>query len=146
MEAHELMTPNPKTCAPDHDLGCTLRIMKEENCGIVPVTEGNGDSRVVGVATDRDIALHLGARDARPSDVRVREVMITPIVSVSPRDDIADVARKMEDAQVRRVLVTENERLLGVISTADLARESARSGKARTEREIGRVMEKVSEP
>jgi CBS domain-containing protein len=52
----------------------------------------------------------------------------------------------MEDAQVRRVLVTENERLLGVISTADLARESARSGKARTEREIGRVMEKVSEP
>ena len=146
MVARELMTQNPKTCAPDHDLACSIRIMKEENCGIVPVTEGNGESRVVGVVTDRDIALHLGSQNAKPSDVRVRDVMSTDIISVSPEDDIKEVTRKMEDAQVRRVLVVEGGTLRGVISTADLARESARSGKARMEKEVGRVMERVSEP
>jgi CBS domain-containing protein len=146
MRAKELMTPNPKTCAPDHDLLCALRIMKEEDCGIVPVIEGNGDARVVGVVTDRDIALFLGFKDARPSEVRVREVMSKNVVSVMPEDDLRDVTRKMEEAQVRRVLVVENGRLRGVISTADIARASSRSGKERLEKEVGRVMEKLSEP
>jgi CBS domain-containing protein len=146
MKAKELMTPNPKTCAPDHDLLCALRIMKEEDCGIVPVIEGNGDARVVGVVTDRDIALFLGFKDARPSEVRIREVMSTKVVSASPEDDLRDVTRKMEEAQVRRVLVVENGHLRGVISTADIARASSRSGKDRLEKEVGRVMEKVSEP
>jgi CBS domain-containing protein len=146
MKARDLMTPNPKTCAPDHDLLCALRIMKEEDCGIVPVTEGNGDGRIVGVATDRDIALFLGSKDRKPSEVRIREVMSTNVVSTSPEDDLRDVTGKMEEAQVRRVLVVEDGRLRGVISTADLARASTRSKKDRLEKEVGRVMEKVSEP
>jgi CBS domain-containing protein len=146
MEARDLMTPNPRTCAPDHDLGCSIRIMREEDCGIVPVVEGNGESRVVGVVTDRDIALHLGAQNARPSEVRVREVMTTDVVSVEPNADEREVTRRMEEGQVRRVLVCEGGSLRGVIATADLARESAKSGRARKEREVGRVMEKVSEP
>ena len=56
MKAKDLMTKNPKTCEPGHDLLCALRIMKDEDTGIVPVTEGNGQARVVGVVTDRDIA------------------------------------------------------------------------------------------
>lgn len=146
MKARDLMTPNPKTCAPDHDLLCSIRIMKEEDCGIVPVTEGNGEGRVVGVVTDRDIALYLGSKDRKPSEVRIREVMSTNVVSTSPEDDLQDVTRKMEEAQVRRVLVVEDGRLRGVISTADLARASTRSKKDRLEKEVGRVMEKVSEP
>ena len=146
MKAKDLMTPNPKTCAPNHDLLCALRIMKEEDCGIVPIIEGNGDARVVGVVTDRDIALFLGFKDAKPSEVRIREVMSTDVVSASPEDDLGDVTRKMEEAQVRRVLVVENGRLRGVISTADVARASSRSGKENLEKEVGRVMEKVSEP
>src|SRR5262249_40632411 len=127
-------------------LACSIRIMRAENCGIVPVIEGNGESRVVGVVTDRDIALHLGDKDARPSEVCVRDVMTTDVVRVAPEDDESVVTRKMEQAQVRRVLVCEGDSLRGVIATADLARESARSGKARTERDVGRVMEKVSQP
>lgn len=146
MKAKDLMTPNPKTCAPDHDLLCALRIMKQEDCGIVPVTEGNGDGRVVGVVTDRDIALFLGSQDTRPSDARIRDVMSTDVISTSPEADLQDVTSKMEDSQVRRVLVVEDGRLRGVISTADLARASTRSKKDRLEKEVGRVMEKVSEP
>lgn len=122
MKARELMTKDPRCCEPDHDLRCALRVMKEEDCGIVPVTRGNGAARVVGVVTDRDIALHLGAVNKRPSDVRVEEVMTTDLVSCAPEDDEREVSRKMQNARVRRVVVVEGDRLAGVIATADLAR------------------------
>jgi len=139
MQASDLMTKNPRTCGANDSLRDALAIMKQEDVGIVPVTEGNGENRVVGVITDRDAALRLGERDQRPSEVRVSEVMSTGIVDVRPADDVDDVARKMQDAQVRRILVTDGGRLLGVISTADLAREA----KAK---QTGKVIEKISEP
>ncbi|MBC8646983.1 MAG: CBS domain-containing protein [Thermoanaerobaculia bacterium] len=145
MKARDLMTPNPKTCAPDHELTCAIRIMKEEDVGIVPITEGNGDARVVGVVTDRDVALHLGDRDKKPSEVRVSDVMTRRVVAVEPNADVSDVSRKMQEAQVRRVLVVENGTLSGVIATADLARASSSSSRDRVGEEVERVMEKVSE-
>ena len=144
MKASELMTRNPKTCEPDHDLKCAIEIMKAEDTGIVPVTEGNGEARVVGVATDRDIALVLGDRDARPSEVKVGDLMNREVVSVPPEADVAEVSRKMQKAQVRRVLVVDGGRLVGIISTADLARASARKEGVLGE-EVESVIEKVSE-
>lgn len=145
MKAREVMTPNPTTCKPTDDLRSVLRIMKSEDCGMVPITEGNGGNRVVGVVTDRDIALHLGVNDSRPSEVRVSDVMTTDLVSVSPDADIKEVSGKMQEAQVRRVLVTEGTRLVGVISTADLARASAHSRRDEMGEEVEKVMERVSE-
>lgn len=144
MKASDLMTKSPKTCEPSHDLKCTIEIMKSEDTGIVPVTEGNGETRVVGVATDRDIALILGERDARPSEVKVADLMNSDVVSVPPDADIAEVSRKMQKAQVRRVLVVDGRRLVGIISTADLARASARKEGVLGE-EVESVIEKVSE-
>jgi len=144
MKARDLMTREPRNCEPDHDLRCALRIMKDEDCGIVPVTRGNGEARVVGVITDRDIALHLGRVDSKPSSVRVQDVMKTDIVSCSPGDHAHDVSRRMQQAQVRRVLVVDGGRLVGVISTADLARAIG-SGSGVGE-EVKRVMVEVSQP
>lgn len=139
MKAKDLMTRNPKTVAADQSIVDVVKIMQEEDCGLVPIIEGNGQGRVAGVVTDRDIALYLGESDEKPSNVRVREVMTTKIVEAAPDDDVADVSRKMEDAQVRRILVCEGGKLVGVIATADLAREV-------TKKEVGRVIEKISEP
>jgi CBS domain-containing protein len=122
MRASALMTSEPATCQPQDDLHCVVRIMKIENCGIVPVTKGNGETRVVGVVTDRDIALHLGTTDAKASTVRVEEVMSTSLVSCASDTDAHEVSRRMQAAQVRRLLVLEGRHLVGVISTADLAR------------------------
>jgi CBS domain-containing protein len=144
MKASELMTRDPRTCEPNHDLSCAIRIMKEEDTGIVPVTEGNGEARVVGVVTDRDIALTLGERDARPSDVKVGDVMSTNVVSISPDAEAQDVSHRMQQAQVRRVLVVEDGRLVGIISMADLARASAHKDN-RLGEEVESVIEKVSE-
>jgi CBS domain-containing protein len=145
MKARDLMTPDPTTCRPSDDLRSVLEVMREEDCGIVPITEGNGEHRVVGVVTDRDIALALGERDEKPSKVRASEVMTTDIVSSEPDADVKDVSRKMQEAQVRRILVVEGSRLLGVVSTADLARASTQSGRDRVGEEVEKVMEKVSE-
>jgi CBS domain-containing protein len=139
MQARDLMTNNPRTCAPSDSLRDAISIMKDENVGMVPITEGNGALRVVGVVTDRDAALKLGESDQRPSDVQISEVMSTSIVQVRPDDSVDDVTGKMEDAQVRRILVTDNGRLLGVIATADLAR-------AAKTKQTGKVIEKISEP
>ena len=145
MKASDVMTPNPTARRPEDDLKSVLEVMKQENVGIVPITEGNGEQRVVGVVTDRDVALHLGESDRRPSEVRASEAMTTDIVSVGPDADIHEVSRKMQNAQVRRVLVTEGKRLLGVIATADLARASASSDRDKVGEEVEKVMEKVSE-
>ena len=145
MKASELMTPNPKTCEPDHDLTCAIKIMKEEDCGLFPITEGNGEGRIAGVVTDRDAALYLGSRDTKPSEVPVKDVMTKKVVSCEPHADVQEVSRKMQEAQVRRVLVVEGGKLRGVISTADLARASARSDRDRLGDEVERLMEKVSE-
>ena len=145
MKASDLMTPDPTTCSPSDNLRTVLEVMRKEDCGVVPITEGNGEQRVVGVVTDRDIALALGERDEKPSAVRASEVMTTDIVSCEPEADLREVSRKMQDAQVRRILVVEGGRLLGVISTADLARASTQSGKDRVGEELEKVMEKVSE-
>ena len=145
MKAKDLMTPDPTTGKPSDDLRKVLQVMRKEDCGIVPITEGNGESRVVGVVTDRDIALALGERDEKPSAIRVSEVMTTDIVSSEPDADVREVSRKMQEAQVRRILVVEGGRLLGVIATADLARASTPSSKDRVGEEVEKVMEKVSE-
>ena len=145
MKARDLMTSDPTTCSPSDNLKTVLEVMRKEDCGVAPITEGNGEQRVVGVVTDRDIALALGKRDEKPSAVRVSEVMTTHIVSCEPDADLREVSRKMQEAQVRRILVVEGGRLLGVISTADLARASTQSGKDRVGEEVEKVMEKVSE-
>jgi CBS domain-containing protein len=145
MKARDLMTSDPTTCSPSDNLRTVLEVMRKEDFGVVPITEGNGEQRVVGVVTDRDIALALGERDEKPSAVRASEVMTTDIVSCEPEADLREVSRKMQDAQVRRILVVEGGRLLGVISTADLARASTKSGKDRVGEEVEKVMEKVSE-
>lgn len=145
MKARDLMTSDPTTCRPSDNLKAVISVMRKEDCGMVPITEGNGEQRVTGVATDRDIALALGDRDEKPSAVRVSEVMTTKIVSCEPDADVHEVSRKMQEAQVRRILIVEGGRLLGVISTADLARASTQSSKDRVGNEIEKVMEKVSE-
>jgi CBS domain-containing protein len=145
MKAKDLMTPDPTTCKPSDNFKTVLEVMRKEDCGIVPITEGNGENRVVGVVTDRDIALALGERDERPSAVRVSEVMTTDIVSCEPDADVREVSRKMQEAQVRRILVVEGGRLLGVVATADLARASTQSSTDRVGEEVEKVMEKVSE-
>jgi CBS domain-containing protein len=120
----DIMTRSPRSLQPHHTLLDAIKLMKEIDVGYVPVLAEN-EHRLVGVLTDRDIALRL-SDDTRPSQRRIADVMTRDPVTCRPDDNILDCASVMEDHQFRRVpVVDEDNILLGVVSVADIVRRAA---------------------
>ena len=121
MKVSEVMTRDVQTVSPDQPVQEAANFMLNEDAGSMPVTEGD---RLVGMITDRDIAVRGVAKGHGP-DTPVRELMSSDLITAKIDDDVADVASKMSDAQVRRLpIVDQDERLCGIVSLGDLARES----------------------
>jgi CBS domain-containing protein len=92
--------------------------MAECDCGVVPV--GDGD-RLVGIVTDRDIAVRAVAAGKSP-DTPVREVMSQRVLYCYEEEDIDDVASNMADIKVRRLpVLNEKKRMIGIVSLGDIA-------------------------
>jgi CBS domain-containing protein len=128
MKISELMTRNPATVTPETPVSDAARIMKEEDVGIVPVVERVGGAetrgRLVGVITDRDIAIRHVA-EGRSGDAPVRDVMSGGVKTCGPDDSVVTVLELMGREQVRRIpIVDERGSLVGVVSQADLARKA----------------------
>ena len=130
----ELMTPNPCAIEADKPVAHAAKMMKEENVGLAPVVEGD---RLVGTLTDRDIVTRVVAEGNDPQTVLVREVASTDVVTIDPQQDLDEALRLMASNQVRRLLVEEDGRLVGVVAQADIARE----GK---EKQTGELVEEIS--
>jgi len=108
-----------KSCGPDTDLATAAKIMWDCDCGIVPVV--NEERKVIGMVTDRDICIAAATRAARPSDIRVNDVMAREVATCGIDDDVQVALRTMKDARVRRLPVVDaQEHLAGVISMNDL--------------------------
>lgn len=143
MKARELMTSPPVCCTPDDSAQEAVRLMQEKNCGLIPVVDDRESGRLLGVVTDRDIALR-GVGRGLGADTPVRDLMSTDISCCSPEDDLSQVERIMEGRQVRRVpVIDDGGRCLGIIAQADLAFQQ---GRVTTEEEVGRLVERISEP
>jgi CBS domain-containing protein len=142
VKARELMSAQPACCTPDDSIQKAARMMRDCDCGCIPVVEDTKSNRLVGVITDRDIACRCTA-DGRGPDTRVSEAMTREPRSARPDDDVETVERIMADLQVRRVpVVDEQGSCIGVISQADLAL----SAKAASDSEVGKMVERISEP
>ena len=122
MKAADLMTRDPVCLTPDASARDAARRMEEWDCGLVPVVGDLAGRRVVGVVTDRDLAIRVLAQGRTP-DTTVAEVMTAAPDGVTPDADVERVERLMADRQVRRVVVIDElGRCVGVIAQADLAR------------------------
>lgn len=144
MKVREIMTANPACCTPDTSAREAASLMQREDCGCIPVVEDEQSNRLVGVVTDRDLALRGFARGMGP-DTPVRELMSDSVSSCTPESDVDEVERIMSDQQVRRVPVVDDDgRCTGMIAQADLAREALQ--RRLGEDELARVVERVSEP
>jgi CBS domain-containing protein len=145
MRVHELMTKEP-SCATTFDSAQDVaRLMADNDIGIVPVVDDRGEKRLVGVVTDRDIAVRGVARGMSP-DTSVGELMTRDIVSVDEDADITEVERLMSDRQIRRVVVANADGCcLGVVSQADLARAAGRASEVHPS-DVGKVVEHISQP
>ena len=145
MKANELMTKGPACVGPTDSVQRAAQLMEEHDCGCIPVVESNGSRRVVGVITDRDIALR-GVARGRTADSMVRDLMTSDVASCSPDTDVDQVTRVMADRQIRRVLILNADGgCAGIVAQADLARAAERRGEV-SEQEVARVVERISEP
>ena len=103
MNASEIMTPNPCCCSPSDSLRDVARLMRDNDCGAVPVVE-NG--RVVGIVTDRDLAVRALADGADP-EARVDSVITRDPCCCRAEAELRDVEKLMADNQIRRVPVVD---------------------------------------
>jgi len=121
MKVSEVMTRDVQTVRPDQPVQQAANFMLSADAGSIPVTEGD---RLIGMITDRDIAVRGVAKGHGP-DTLVRELMTNDVVSVRLDEDCEEVASKMSEAQVRRLpVIDEQQRLCGIVSLGDLARET----------------------
>lgn len=142
MKAQDIMTANPACCTPDDTAQDAARLMAEHDCGCLPVVEDTQTNRLVGVVTDRDLAVR-GLAEGRSTDTPVRELMSTGPSCCHPEDDVAEVEKIMAERQVRRVPVIDRAGCcVGMVAQADLARDD----QAVSDREVGRTIERISEP
>ncbi len=121
MKVSEVMTIDVQTVTPDQSAREAANFMLRAEAGSIPVTEGD---KVIGMITDRDIAVR-GVAEGRGPDTPVRELMTDHIICARRDDDVDDVARRMSEEQVRRLpVLDDDDRLCGIVSLGDLARES----------------------
>ena len=125
MRVSEAMTREVRVATPGQSIRDVAKIMAEIDAGAMPVGEND---RLVGMITDRDIAIRAVAQGKGP-DTPVRDVMTTEKVLYCYEDEELDhVAKNMGSEQVRRLpVVNRDKRLVGIVSLGDVAQTEARS-------------------
>src|SRR5437870_12397425 len=136
MKVKEVMTQRAEFVDPATSLMEAAQIMKNFNIGALPVGEND---RLIGMVTDRDIALRAVAEDKQPSSTTVRDVMSEKIYYCFEDGDVEEAARCMAENQVRRLpILNRDKRLTGIVSLADIAKTHEECEKT--------ALEGVSEP
>ena len=133
MKVKDLMTSDPAKVGPDDVIAEAATLMKQEDCGAIPVVM---DGKLVGIITDRDIVIHAVAEGRDPKTTKVSVIMSADPITIAPDADVDEAARIMADSQVRRLPVVENGQLRGIIVTAQLARREKTKDTGETIREI----------
>ena len=132
----DVMTRHPRAVDTQTSVREAARLMEVEDVGSLPVVEGG--ARLVGVLTDRDIALRVVAQGLDPERTAVSQVASQDVLTLTPEDDLDDALTLMARAQVRRVpIVVREHELVGMLSQADL-------GQAAKEKRVGEVVEAIS--
>lgn len=118
----EVMSTDVQTISPDDTIEEAAQEMRDGDFGLVPVVE---DEELVGVVTDRDIAIRAVAEGKDPS-TPVSEVMSEGVVWVNEDDSVEDAARIMSEHQIRRLPVVDSEQhIVGIVSLGDFAVDSS---------------------
>jgi len=139
MRVNEVMTKGVECIRPSESILAAAQKMKSLNVGTLPVCGEN--DRLVGMLTDRDIAIRAVAEGQDPRTGRVQDIMTPKVVYVFEDEDITEAARLMRENQIRRLIVlNRDKRLAGIVSLGDLAVDT------HDEHLVGATLEAVSEP
>jgi len=130
----DVMTPGPTAIASDAMVVEAARRMLSDDVGSLPVVDGE---TLVGMVTDRDLVLHVIAKDLDPHKVPIADVCSEDPVIAEPEESLDDALQRMASEQVRRLPVVSGGKLVGILAQADIARS------ARPE-STGRLVEEIS--
>ncbi len=120
MKCQNVMTKNPNCCLPDDTVGQAARLMRHEHIGSVPVISDERSRMLVGIVTQRDLVAKVIAEKRDPSHTEIFEVMTRTIVACRNDDDVDSALAAMEDHNVRRLPVIDQDgRVVGIISKSD---------------------------
>ena len=140
MLTRELMSEEIACCTPETSLVDVAKLMAERDCGCIPVVESQQSKRLAGVITDRDIVVRAVANNRDPSTATAGDFMSRPVFTATPETSEEELCHLMEQHQVRRVpVVDENSACCGIVSQADIARVAP-------EAETAEVLRDISQP
>ena len=128
----DVMTKDITCCLQKDTVNLAAQSMKAKDIGAVPVVDGHQTKKLVGIVTDRDLALKVVAEGLVPEQTRIEDVMARNLVMCRLQDDLQLALDAMSERQLRRIPVVDDQgRLVGIIAQADLARieEPAATGK-----------------
>ena len=120
MKVREIMSKDIASLRTDESIERAAQLMKQYSCGSIPVCT---QDKVIGIVTDRDIAVRCVAEGKNVSQQKVSDVMTNDVVFGSPEMEVSDAARLMSDRQIRRLPIVENNNLIGVVSLGDISQE-----------------------
>lgn len=118
MQARDVMTESLIDCSPEVTVAKAAKLMRSRKTGDVLVTD---EGEIVGILTDRDIAVRVTAKSLDPDQVLVRDVMSTRVLTGEPSWDLDKIAKTMGKHQIRRLPITENGVPVGMVSLSDVA-------------------------
>lgn len=119
MKVKDIMTRGVITVGAEESAEVAARTLTQYNIGALPVCDSNG--RLCGVVTDRDLVIRCMASGRLPANTKVRDIMTSQVTSAKPDMDVGVAAHLMGRQQIRRLPVTENGKLCGMVSLGDLA-------------------------
>ena len=132
----DTMTADPRSISPGDPIVEAARLMRDENVGSLPVSD---EGKLVGMLTDRDIAVRVVAEGKSLESTTVGEVFSRNPVAARPDQDLDEALQLMAQHQVRRLPVVEDDRLVGILAQADVALEEK-------EKKTGELVESISQP
>lgn len=119
MKVKDVMTQSAVCCGLETNVGRAVELMWNRNVGMLPVVDGDG--KLIGVVTDRDICIAMGTRNRLSGELNVGEVAIGKVFTCKPNDDVHEALHEMGNHQVRRLPVVNDQGVLqGVLSMDDL--------------------------
>ncbi len=139
MFVKEIMTENPACCTKDSTLQEAAKMMKENDCGCIPVVAEMESKKPEGVITDRDICCRTVAEGKNPLDLTVGDIMTSGVETVEPNTSVEDCCNIMEEKQIRRVVVVDDMGgCCGIVAQADIARKAEDAKTAEVVQEVSK--------
>jgi CBS domain-containing protein len=121
-KCNEVMTKNPVCSLPDDMVIKAAKLMKSGNIGPILVIENEQNQKLVGIVTDRDLALKIVAEGHDARSTKVEAVMTRKVVTCLAEDDMQKALDAMSEHQLRRIPIVDNDnKILGIIAQADVA-------------------------